>query len=71
MPDNYNADINFPQLTYLYLISKDKLIHIAEKFILHGNKELLKNIQGNICIGLSSYYMANIRQCAVNKEKTS
>lgn len=62
MPDNYTSDINFSQLTYLYLLSKDKLVHIAEKFILHGNKELLKDIQGSVGVGLSSYYMGNIRQ---------
>lgn len=61
MPDNYNTDVNFSQLTYLYLMSKDQLVYIAEKFILHGNKELLKDIHEGVGVGLSSYYMGNVR----------
>ncbi|HGJ5860173.1 MAG TPA: hypothetical protein ACHBX6_10850 [Arsenophonus nasoniae] len=62
MPTNYNADINFSHNTYLYLMAKDRLVHITEKFILHGDKNRLKDIKGSFYIGLSIYYMAHVRQ---------
>lgn len=62
MPANYNPDINFYHNTYLYLMAKDRLVDIAEKFGLHGDKTRLKDIKGSFAIGLSIYYMAHVRQ---------
>ncbi|WGO84624.1 C80 family cysteine peptidase [Arsenophonus apicola] len=62
MPANYNPDINFSHNTYLYLMAKDRLVYIAEKFVLHGDKNKLQDIKGSFAIGLSIYYMAHVRQ---------
>ncbi|HGJ5877280.1 MAG TPA: hypothetical protein ACHBX0_14065 [Arsenophonus sp.] len=60
MPVNDNMDVNFSHNTHLYFMSKDRLVHITEKFILHDNQKLLKDIRDGVCVGLT-YYIANVR----------